>query len=211
MVGNSTIEEGGVGVVDDLLKDEVLEVKTRRNRRVGSRIAGSELRALGHGVVVGAPDELDGVTDGSVDGEGDVTEDTLGRCNVDDVSLATLGGRFIGRSRVRRHRRVLGLALLNTVVVGVTATPPAVASRTVDGRRGTVLRGGAVGVCVRRRTPVLATVGIVATTIAVTTATIGGGRGRRTPSARWRDFISGPRVAARRMIQVLGVHRAGAI
>jgi hypothetical protein len=69
-------------------------------------------------VVVSTPDELDGITDGSVDGEGDITEDTLGRSNPDDVSLAGLGGRAI----LGRHRRgILGLALLDTIVEGVVA------------------------------------------------------------------------------------------
>ena len=121
MVGNGTVEEGGVGIVDDLLKDEVLQLDTRGEGGVGSLVARSELRTLGNGMVIGTPDEFDGIADGSVDGKRNVTEDTLGRSDPDDVSLA--GGRVTGR-RVAGggHRGVAGLALLNAVIVGVA--PP---------------------------------------------------------------------------------------
>ena len=93
-------------------------------------------------MVVSTPDEFDSVTDGSVDGEGDVTKNTLSRSNVDDVSHSGLGGGVIGR-RVLGGRvplGVLGLTLLNAVVVGVA--PPAVASRTIGGGRlGWISRG----------------------------------------------------------------------
>lgn len=147
MGGNGAVEEDRIGVVDDLLKGEVLELNTRGERRIGSLVARSELGALGDGVVVSTPDELDGITDGSVDGEGDVTEDTLGRGNPDDMGLAGLGGSVLG-SVLGGSQRELGLALLNAVVEGVAS--PVVASRTVGGGRlgligggwGTVLRGG---------------------------------------------------------------------
>ena len=131
VVGNGTVEEGGVGIVDNLLEDEVLQLDTRGEGGVRGLVARSELRALGNGVVVSTPDELDGIADGSVDGEGNVTEDTLGRSDPDDVSLSGLGGRGIGRSQ----GRVAGLTLLNAIIVRVA--PPRVAPRTVGrGRLG---------------------------------------------------------------------------
>jgi len=87
-------------------------------------------------VVVSTPDELDGIADGSVDGEWNVTEDTLGRSDPDDVSLSSLRGRLI----VRSQARVAGPALLNAVIVRVA--PPVVASRTIGGGR---LVGGGRG------------------------------------------------------------------
>ena len=96
VVGNGAVEEDGVGVVDDLLKGEALLLNTRGERRIRSRVAGSELRAFGDGMVVSTPDELDSVTDGSVDGEGDVTKNTLSRSNPDDVSRPGLGGGIVG-------------------------------------------------------------------------------------------------------------------
>ena len=142
MVGNSAVEEGGVGIVDNLLEDEVLQLDTRGEGGIGGLVARSELRALGNGVVVGTPDELDGIADGSVDGEGNVTEDTLSRSDPDDVSLSSLSGRLIGRSQ----GRIAGLALLDAIVVRVVV-PPGVASRTI-GRRGLGFVRGGVG---RRR------------------------------------------------------------
>lgn len=188
MIGNGAVEEEGVGIVDDLLKDEVFQLKTRSKGRIQSGIARGELGALGNGVVIGAPDELDGITDGCVDGEGDITKDALGWSNIDDVSLA-------GRGIVRRHRRgILGLTLLDTAVVGVVVTSPTVASRTIGGgrtglvhggrctvwRRSTIWRGGAVGVGVGRRIGimvaivriVIATIGIVVVAIRIIVATV---------------------------------------
>lgn len=150
MAGNSTVEEEGVSIVDDLIKGETLQLNTGGERRIGSCVARSELRALGDGMVVSAPDEPDGVTDRGVDGEGDIAKDTLGRSNVDDVGVAGLGGRAHGR-RVhgrrghggRAHGRipgVLGLTLLDAVVEGVAS--PVVTSRTVSGGRLGLIGGG---------------------------------------------------------------------
>ena len=188
--GNGAVEEDRIGVVDDLLKGEVLELNTRGERRIGSLVARSKLRALGDGVVVSTPDELDGITDGSVDGEGDVTKDTLGRGNPDDMGLAGLGGSVLG-SVLGGSQRELGLALLNAVVKWVAS--PVVASRAVGGRRlgligggwGTVLRGGGGGV--GREALVL--------------ATISGEGGGGSPGARrqhgisrsWRRVFAGSR------------------
>ena len=99
MSGNGAVEEKRICVVDNLFKDEVLQLNTGSEGRVGSLVARSKLRALGDGVVVGAPDELDGITDGSVDSERDITEDTLGRSDPHDVCLSGLGGRrsILGR------------------------------------------------------------------------------------------------------------------
>ena len=145
MGGNGTVDEEGVGVVDDLLEDKVLQLKTRGKGRVGSRVARSEFRALGDGVVVSTPDEFDGVADGSIDGEGNVTKDTLGWSDPYDVSLAgRTPGRRTPRGRIPvRHTPgsqtgILGLALLNAVFVRVAS--PGVTSRTVLRRR--VVRGG---------------------------------------------------------------------
>ena len=141
MGGNGAVEEERVGIVDDLLKDEVLQLNARGEGRVGSLVAGSELRAFGDGVVVSTPDELDGITNGSVDGEGDVAEDTLGRSNPDDVSLSGLGGSLLGRGQ----RGKLGLALLNAIVEGVAASPVAT-SRTVGGGRLGLINGGGAAI-----------------------------------------------------------------
>jgi hypothetical protein len=92
MVWEGTVKEDWVGVIDNLLENEILQLNTRGKWRIGSLVAGGELRALGDSVVVSAPDKLDGIADGSVDGKGDVSEDTLGRSNPDDVSLPGLGG-----------------------------------------------------------------------------------------------------------------------
>jgi len=171
------VEEDRVGIVDDLLKDEVLQLNARGEGSVGSLVARSEDGALGDGVVVGAPDEFDGITDGSVDGEGDVAEDTLGRSNPDDVGLAGLGGGVLGRSQSGE----LGLTLLHAVVEGVD--PPVVASRAIgrgrlrliSGGRGTILRRFRVGGGIWRETLVL--------------AIICGERSGRSPGARRGHFL----------------------
>ena len=178
MVGNGAVEEYGVRIVDDLLEDEVFQLKTRGEGRIGGRVARSELRALGDGVVVSAPDELDCITDGSIDGEGDVTKDTLGGSNINNMSLAGLGrGTIVGRHR----GRVLGPALLDTVVIWVAIASPVVAPRTVSrgrirfvcGRRSAVWRRGVVGVSVRRGIGiVVATVVHVVTTVILVVAAV---------------------------------------
>ena len=212
MGGNGAVEEERVCIVDDLLKDKVFQLKTRGKGRIRSRVARSELRTLCDGVVIGAPDKLDGITDGSVDGERDITEDTLGRSNIDDVSLAGLAGGAI----VGRHRRgIIGPTLLDTIVVGIAVTPPACASGTIGGgwirlihggrctvrRRGIRIAVSTIGVVVAPIRIVVApirivittigivvSVGVVATIVHVVTA-VGGERGRCTPSARWGHLI----------------------
>ena len=201
MVGNGAVEEGWVGIVDNLLEDEVLQLNTRSEGGIQGLVARSELGALGDGVVVSTPDELDGITDGGVDGEGDVTEDTLGRSDPDDVSLSGLGGRSVfGFVLGRSQRGVLGLALLDTVVVWVT--PPGVASRSIgrlrviDGGRGTVL--GRVGVgrgTVLRSVRIVRRVGVGGSGSirreCLVLAIICGERGRGTPGVRRPWLIGG--------------------
>lgn len=215
MIGNGAVEECGIGIVDDLLEYEVFQLKTGGKGRIRSRVAGSELRALGDGVVISTPDELDGITDGSIDGEGNITKDTLGRSNIDDVSLAGLGWRVI----VRRHRRgVHGLTLLDAIVVGVAVASPAVTSRTVGGGRVGLIHGGGctvwrrgagvgvrrgIGVVVAAIRIVVITVWIVVTTVA---HAVSGERGRRAPSARRRHLICGPRICGPRVAAGSMIH-----
>ena len=75
--------------VDDLGEDEALVLYTRSERLVLSPVAKLELRALRDSVHVRVPDELDGVTNGSVSCEGNVAENTLGRCDDDGVGCAS--------------------------------------------------------------------------------------------------------------------------
>jgi hypothetical protein len=179
------VEEDRVGIVDDLLKDEVLQLNTRGEESIGSLVARSELRTLGDGVVVSTPDELDGITDGSVDSEGDITEDALGRSNPDDVGLAGLGGSVLGRSQ----RGVLRLALLNAVVEGVAS--PVVASRAVGGGRlrlvgggrVTILRRGFIGGGVGREVLALAVISGERSRGIIVLLVVGGERSRRIPGA----------------------------
>lgn len=110
--------EGGIGGVNNLgdcerfalsvlstaeyrtiLTDEVLVVLAGGEESITRLVARQELRALGDGVVVGTPHELDGVTDGRIQGEGNVTQDALSRGDDDGVggasadgALATAGG-----------------------------------------------------------------------------------------------------------------------
>lgn len=85
MTGGTAVVEDRVRVVDNLVEGEALVVAAGRERRIAGLVADLELRGLGHGVDVGVPDEVDGVTDGGVGGEGDVTQDTLGGGNDDGV------------------------------------------------------------------------------------------------------------------------------
>ena len=85
MPGGTAVVEDGVGVVDDLVEDEALVVRARGKRRIAGLVADLELRGLGDGVDVSTPHETDSVANGSVGGEGDVTQDTLGRGDDDGV------------------------------------------------------------------------------------------------------------------------------
>lgn len=83
---STTVEEGWVGVVHNLCEDEVLVLGARSEKTIRRLVADFELRRLGNGVVVGTPHESDGITDGRVQGERNVTENTLCGCNNDGVS-----------------------------------------------------------------------------------------------------------------------------
>jgi hypothetical protein len=153
MLGCTTVEEVGGGIVDDLVEDEALILFTGSKWRVSGLVARQELAGLGHGVVVGTPLEHDGVTNGGVEGEWDVTKDTLGGGNNNSVGntvgtgLATIlsvtgsdgsgGGVHGGGSAVR------GQALVHAVVV-VISTPVAVSGPVRGGRVG-LERGGGRG------------------------------------------------------------------
>jgi len=86
--GGSTVEEGRVGVVNDLGEDEALVLFTRSERSVRCLVARSQFGTLSDGVFVGSPHELDSVSDRGVDSEGVVTEDTLSRSDNDRVGAA---------------------------------------------------------------------------------------------------------------------------
>ena len=106
--GGTTVVEGGVGVVNNLIESEVLVVSSRSEGSGRGLVAKLKLRGLGDGVVVGTPDELDGVTDGRVDGERHVAEHALGGCNDNGVGGAGAGGTMVAAvvGVVRRGRRV---------------------------------------------------------------------------------------------------------
>lgn len=105
VVGSSAVEEDGVGIVDDLGEDEALVLEARSKGSVTGLVAGGEGRRLGDGVAVGSPHELDGITDSSIEHEGDIAQNTLGRCDDNSVgntvstcSGLSWGGNARGRS-----------------------------------------------------------------------------------------------------------------
>jgi hypothetical protein len=114
MTGDGAHEEDGLGGVDDLGEGEGSALDTRGEECVAGLVAGSELIGLGDGVVLGVPLELDGVTDGCVDGERNVTEDTLGRCNDDSVGSTSSVATSRGRSSCRNDNGSGGTVLGNT-------------------------------------------------------------------------------------------------
>lgn len=85
MSGGGAVEEGRGGVIHDLREDEVLVLRSRGEERIGSLVARKQRRRFGDGVVVSTPHEFDGITDGGIDGEGDVAEDTLSGSDDDSV------------------------------------------------------------------------------------------------------------------------------
>ena len=92
VTGGTAVEESGVGIVHDLVESEAHIVGAGCERRIRRLVAKLEFRGFRDGVVVGVPDEVDGVTDGSVDGERNVAKNTLGRCNNDSVGNTIAGG-----------------------------------------------------------------------------------------------------------------------
>jgi len=89
MSGGTTVEEGCVGVINDLSEDEASVLFTGSEGSIGGLVAGSQFGALGDGVFVGTPHELDGVSDRGVYSERNVTEDTLSWCDDDGNRAAS--------------------------------------------------------------------------------------------------------------------------
>ena len=81
MTGCCAVEEDRVGIVNDLIESEALVMCARSKEARCSLVADLELRGLRDGVVVRHPDEMDGITNGSVHSEGNISENTLGRGN----------------------------------------------------------------------------------------------------------------------------------
>jgi len=134
MAGGTAEEVGRLSVVDNLVVDEVLVLDTGGEEGITSAVAREESRGLGHGVVVGTPHELDGVTDGGVDCEGNVTQDTLGGGDDNGVgstssSNTTAVGGGGGGGVGTRLLAVSSHALANTVRVLLVA--PVSAARAV--------------------------------------------------------------------------------
>ena len=95
MTRGTAVEEGRVGVVDDLVEGEALVLLAGGKRRVAGLVADLELRRLGDGVHVGVPLELDGITDGGIHCERNISENTLSRGDDDSVSY-TVSRRGVG-------------------------------------------------------------------------------------------------------------------
>jgi len=71
---NTAVEPDGVSVVDNLVENETLVLRTgRKGTRGGSLVTDFKSRGLGHGVGAGTPLERNGVADGSIGGEGDIS------------------------------------------------------------------------------------------------------------------------------------------
>lgn len=88
VVGNTTVIEGRVGVIDDLVENEGLILHARFEGLISGGIAKVELRRLGDGVRASSPNEANGITDGSIDGEWNITENTLSGSDDDGVGGA---------------------------------------------------------------------------------------------------------------------------
>ena len=88
MSRGTTVVEGGVGVVNNLIESEVLVVSSRSEGSGRGLVAKLKLGGLGDGVVVCSPDETNGISDRRVNGERNVTENTLGRSNNNGVGHA---------------------------------------------------------------------------------------------------------------------------
>jgi len=124
--GTAEVEDGG-GVVDNLVENEALVLGIGGEGSLSGGVTEQELARLGHGVVIGIPLELDGVTDGCIDHEWHVTENTLGGSNDDGVgdtvgtslstALAGTASAGGGRSVHGRGGREGGQALVHAVSV----------------------------------------------------------------------------------------------
>lgn len=143
---NGAVEVSGPGVGNDLAEDEVLDLRARSEGTLFSPVARQELGGLGDGVVVGPPSELDGLTDGGVHGEGNVTEDTLGGSDNDGVGDASSdddGATSSGGWPVLTGAAAVGSnALLDTVIVLVMNTPILLAGPVGGKENGGKVDGG---------------------------------------------------------------------
>jgi hypothetical protein len=124
MSGNSTVEEGGTGIVNNLIEYEVLDLNPGSEWSFGSLVTDFQLGRLGDGVVVGIPHEPDSITNRSIDSEGNITENTLGRSDNDGVgntrsrTATTVRGSLSGRWSPRlRSIAILCDALGDTIVI----------------------------------------------------------------------------------------------
>jgi hypothetical protein len=94
-----------IRIVDMVLTNESLVLLARCEGSVGRLVAKRKLGGLGNSVVVGTPNEFDSVPNGCVDGEGNITENTLCRSNIDGVGRAATGA---AATRAHRGRHVPG-------------------------------------------------------------------------------------------------------
>lgn len=83
---NSTVVEGGLGIVDNLIEGEGLVLFAGSERSFFGRVAKVELRTFGDGVWSSSPNKSDSITNRGVDGEGNISENTLSWGNPDSVS-----------------------------------------------------------------------------------------------------------------------------
>ena len=85
------------------LTNEGLVLLARSEGLVTGLVAKFELGGLGHGVVICAPNKFDGIADRCIDGEGDISKDTLRGRDPDGVC-----GTISVAARACSHRRRWG-------------------------------------------------------------------------------------------------------
>ena len=91
-----------------VLTDEVLVLSSGCEQGVTRAVAREQSGRLGDGVVVGTPHEFDGVTDSCINGERNVTQNTLSRSNNDGVGSTSAVARGVGsRWLVAAGRRAI--------------------------------------------------------------------------------------------------------
>ena len=95
MGGYTAVEERRVRRVNDLGEDKALVLDTGGEWCIGSLVAKLELGGFGNSMHVGVPLELDGITDGGIHRERDISENTLSWGNDDSVSY-TVSRRGVG-------------------------------------------------------------------------------------------------------------------
>ena len=101
MGGYTAVEEYRVSRVDDLVEDKALVLDTGGEWFIRSLVAKLEFGGLGNSVHVGVPLELDGITDGGVHCERNISENTLHWGNDDSVSYTVSRRGVRGFSRRR--------------------------------------------------------------------------------------------------------------